>query len=75
MNRFTNVQFEFTTFQPPLDPLAQVFVICDPITNQIIGVNKPTWQLYDYNYDLTVFEERYNVVTFLSGNAGLMFAR
>ena len=75
LSKFSTVQFEFTTFQPPLDPLAQVFVICDPITNQIIGVNKPTWQLYDYNYDLTVFEERYNVVTFLSGNAGLMFAR
>ena len=75
LSKFSTVQFEFTTFQPPLDPLAQVFVICDPVTNQIIGVNKPTWQLYDYNYDLTVFEERYNVVTFLSGNAGLMFAR
>jgi hypothetical protein len=75
LNRFSNVQFEFTTFQPPLDAEAQVFVICDPVTNQIVGVNKPTWQIYDYNYNLTVFEERYNVVTFLSGNAGLMFAR
>ena len=32
-------------------------------------------KIYDYNYNLTVFEERFNVITFMSGNAGLMYAR
>ena len=75
LSKFKNIEFEFTTYQPPLDPSAQVFVICNPDGGEVIGVNKPTWRVYDYNYDLTVLEERYNVLTFTSGNAGLMYAR
>ena len=75
LSKFKTIEFEFSTFQPPLDPLAQVFVICNPNSGEPIGVNKPTWRIYDYNYDLTVFEERFNILTFTSGNAGLMYAR
>ncbi|MBU94789.1 MAG: hypothetical protein CL669_04270 [Balneola sp.] len=75
MSKFNNVEFEFTTFAPPLDPEAQTFAICDPVTGDILGVNKPTWRIYNYNYDLTVMEERYNTVIFSSGNVGLMYAR
>jgi len=75
LSKFKNIEFEITTFQPPLDPSAQVFVICDPVTHDIIGVNSPSWRIYDYNFDLTIFEERYNILTFTSGNAGLMYAR
>lgn len=74
-SKFSNVQFEFTTFYPPLDPNANFLTICDPVTKLPIGVNKPTWRIYDYNYNLVVLEERYNVITFMSGNAGLMYAR
>ena len=74
-SKFSNVQFEFTTFYPPLDPSANFLVICDPTTKLPIGVNKPTWRIYDYNYNLVVLEERYNVLTFMSGNVGLMYAR
>jgi hypothetical protein len=31
--------------------------------------------IYLYNYDLHILEERYNVLTFVSGNCGLMYAR
>ena len=75
LSKFKNIEFEITTFQPPLDPSAQVFVICDPVTNDIIGINNPSWRIYDYNFDLTIFEERYNILTFMSGNAALMYAR
>ena len=75
LSKFKNIEFEITTFQPPLDPSAQVFVICDPVTHDIIGINNPSWRIYDYNFDLTIFEERYNMLTFMSGNAGLMYAR
>ena len=74
MSRFTNVEFEFTTINPPVDPYAQVLTICDPISGEIIGVNKPTWRIYDYNYDLYVMEERVNMVIFIGGNAGLLYA-
>jgi hypothetical protein len=74
MSRFTNVEFEFTTINPPVDPYAQVLTICDPATGEVVGVNKPTWRIYDYNYDLYVMEERVNMVIFVGGNAGLMYA-
>jgi len=74
MSRFTNIEFEFTTISPPFDPYAQVLTICDENSGQVIGINKPTWRIYDYNFDLYVFEERINMVTFVGGNAGLMYA-
>jgi hypothetical protein len=74
MSRFNKIEFEFTTINPPLDPLAQSLVICDPQTGEIIGINKPTWRIYQYNYDLYVFEERVNMVVFVGGNAGLLYA-
>ena len=74
MSRFTNVQLEFTTISPPFDPYAQVLTICDPTTGELVGINKPTWRIYDYNFDLYLMEERVNMVIFVGGNAGLMYA-
>ncbi|MDA9072427.1 hypothetical protein N9K75_00980 [bacterium] len=74
MSRFTNIQFEFTTVSPPIDPYAQVLTICDPTTGDVVGINKPTWRIYDYNFDMQLFEERVNMVTFVGGNAGLLYA-
>jgi hypothetical protein len=74
MNRFNQVQLDFTTFIPALDPLAQVLTICDPESGDIVGINKPTWRIYEYNYNLYVMEERINMVVFVGGNAGLMYA-
>jgi len=74
MSRFNQIELEFTTIIPPLDPLAQSLTVCDPETGNIIGVNKPTWRIYDYNFDLHLFEERINVVNFVGGNVGLMYA-
>jgi hypothetical protein len=74
MSRFTNILFEFNTIIPPLDPLAQSLTICDPNTGNVIGINKPTWRIYDYNFNLILFEERINMVTFIGGNAALMYA-
>jgi hypothetical protein len=48
--------------------------ICDPDTGEIIGINKPTWRIYKYNYDMTLFEERINILSFMGGNAALMYA-
>ena len=74
MSRFSTVELETLTIVPPLDPYAQSLVICDPQSGAIVGINKPTWRIYDYNFDLTLFEERYNMVTFIGGNCGLMYA-
>ena len=75
MSKFSTIELEFSTYPPPLDPNAQSYTICDPETGVPIGVNKPQWRIYKYNYDLTVLEERYNVLTFIGGNCALMYAR
>lgn len=74
MTKFNKIELEFTTIIPQLDPLAQVLTICDPITGNIIGINKPTWRIYDYNFNLCYFEERLNVIKFMSGNCGVLYA-
>jgi hypothetical protein len=77
MSKFSTIELEFSTYVPPLDPNAQFYTICDPNSDPgvAIGVNKPQWRIYQYNYDLTVLEERYNVLTFIGGNCALMYAR
>jgi hypothetical protein len=75
MSKFTQIELELSTIYPPLDPYAQVLTICDPVTKEPIGVNKPTWNIYTYTYDMFLMEERYNVLTFMSGNCGMMYAR
>ena len=74
MSRFNQIQLEFTTIVPPLDPLAQSLTICDPETGNVVGINKPTWRIYDYNYNLYLFEERINEIIFVGGNCGLAYA-
>ncbi len=68
---FKQVQLEFTTILPPLDPHAQVLTVCDPATGDPVAINKASWRIYLYNYDLYVMEERLNFATFLGGNVGL----
>jgi len=75
LSKFSKIELEFTTYTPVVDPNASYLVICDPETGTQIGVNKPSFQLYDYTYNLLVIEERYNVITFVGGNAALMSAR
>lgn len=74
-SKFSTIELEFSTYPPPLDPSANFYTICDPATSIPVGVNKPQWRIYDYNYDLTVLEERYNIITFIGGNCALMYAR
>lgn len=73
LSRFRKIEFEITTIEPPLNPDAEVFTLCDD-NGQIIGVSKDSTQ-YLYNYEMHIFEERYNILRFISGNAGLLYAR
>ena len=75
MIKFKNVEFEINTIIPELDPNAEFLTICDPETNQVIGTNKDIWKLYKYYFDLNIIEERYNILEFSNGVAGLVFTR
>ena len=73
LSRFKKIEFEITTIEPPIDPSAEFFTVCDE-AGEIIGVSKDRDQ-YLYNYEMHLFEERYNIIRFISGNGGLLFAR
>jgi len=75
LSRFKNVEFEITTYLPPIDSVgANVDITC--LDGAPISVTtKPGWALYTYNYNMHVFEERYNVLSFIGGNCGMLYAR
>jgi len=75
LSKFRNIEFDFTTITPTRDEKAKFYQICDPNTGEVVGVNKGNWQIYEYAFDLFVYEERYNMVKFESGNCGLMYSR
>jgi hypothetical protein len=71
---FNKIEVECSTYIPTLDENAQTFTICDE-NGTVIGINKPSWIIYDYTYVMRLYEEKYNIVTFSSGNCGLMYSR
>jgi hypothetical protein len=75
MSNFKTIELEISTITPVVDPTYSNFtVICDN-NGQPIGTNKSSWRLYDYTFNMTLFEERYNVLTFSGGNCGMLYAR
>ena len=77
-NKWQYVVFEFNTIQPErlncLQGAQNVDVLCDA-NGAIIGVRKNIWALNEYNFDLRVFEERYNLIKISAGHIGLLLAR
>tara|TARA_Y100000389_G_C17448558_1_gene513179 strand:- start:43 stop:1686 length:1644 start_codon:yes stop_codon:yes gene_type:complete len=73
LSKFKHIEMEFTTYVPPFDLSAQTFPICSD--GEIIGSNKDSWIIYDYTFDLTLFEEKYNILQFTSGTAALVYSR
>ena len=75
LGKFKNVELEFTTHVPnPNSTEMSYQILCDGNGNTI-GINKSNWKLYEYNYNLTLFEERYNILSFIGGNCGMLYAR
>ena len=75
LSKFRVIELEVSTYVPPFDTLNSEFnVICDGNGNPI-GTSKLNWQLFEYNYNMHVFEERYNVLSFIGGNCGMLYAR
>jgi hypothetical protein len=79
MSKFKSIELEITTYTPSLATAdlsnnIQYGFICDTSGN-IIGVRKQNWKLFDYTYNMVLFEERYNVLSFIGGNCGMLYAR
>jgi hypothetical protein len=76
MSKFKNIDLEFSTFTPIVSPNNASFnVICSSTGDPIAVTRKPGWQLFQYNYNVTIYEERYNVLSFVDGNIGMMYSK
>jgi hypothetical protein len=75
MSKFKTIELELSTYVPPIDLENSVFAVqCDPNGN-VISVTKQNWRLTEYNFDMVLFEERYNILSFIGGNCGLLYAK
>jgi hypothetical protein len=75
MSKFSTVEIEVTTIQPTLNADYQFTEIRSPITNEVVATQIPRAGIYNYQYDMVVMEERYNILNIQNGTAGLEFSR
>ena len=73
LSKFKTIEIELNTIIPPFDTTAISKTICDS-ENNVIGITGKDI-IYTHTYDLYFIEERYNVLRFIGGNAGLVYAR
>ena len=71
MSKFDHITFEYNTIVPPKNDNSKVEFICAG-NGDIMGIRQESNEIYKYNYDFKVFEERYNVITIANGNISLM---
>jgi hypothetical protein len=75
LSKFKTIELEITTYVPEIDTVNSAYnVICD-LSGNTIGISKQNWRLYEYNFNMTLFEERYNILSFIGGNCGMLYAR
>ena len=75
LGKFKNVELEFVTVIPQVDRIGSSYdIFCNP-SGDAAAVNKSNWRLFEYTYDLVIFEERYNILSFIGGNCGMLYAR
>jgi hypothetical protein len=73
LSKFKTIEIELSTIIPPFDINSTSSTICDSAGNVIGVTNKE--KLYTHTFDLFFIEERYNLLRFIGGSAGLVYAR
>lgn len=75
MSKFKSIELEIATIIPVVDAKrVAVNIICDN-NNNPVGIKKQTWRLYEYTFNMTLFEERFNILSFIGGNCGMLYSR
>jgi hypothetical protein len=76
LSKFKTIELEINTYSPSIDYVNSSYdIICDAEFGEPIGVRKSNWRLFEYNYNLTLYEERYNILSFIGGNCGMLYSR
>jgi hypothetical protein len=75
-NLFKTIEFEYNNYSnPPIDSIkSNSTIICDE-TGAPIGVSRDPTSIYKYTYNLHVLEEKYNILLFQNGFAGLVYSK
>lgn len=75
LSKFNAIHLELSTILPSVDAQrSMINILCDTNGNPI-GTTKNNWRLFEYTFNMTLFEERYNVISFIGGNCGMLYAR
>lgn len=76
VNKYNKISIEVNTITPELisDFSNVIDVLCND-EGETIAVRKENSDLYKYNFDVTVFEERFNVIHIASGLIHMKYAR
>jgi hypothetical protein len=75
MSKFKTVELEINTFVPLFDLQNYDYRVTCNEDGEVIATSAPTWRLYEYSYNMKLFEERYNVLSFVGGYCGLLYAK
>jgi len=75
LGKFKTIELEFQTHVPEIDRLSSNYEIQCNADGEVVAVGKSNWRLFEYTYNLVIFEERYNMLTFNAGNCGMLYAR
>jgi hypothetical protein len=76
LSKFKTIELEINTYSPTIDYVNSSYdIVCDAEFGEPIGVRKSNWRLFEYNYNLTLYEERYNILSFIGGNCGMLYSR
>jgi hypothetical protein len=75
LSKFKTVELEINTYVPIFDLQNYEYKITCNLDGEVIATSAPTWRLYEYSYNLKLFEERYNVLSFVGGYCGLLYAK
>jgi hypothetical protein len=69
LSYFNRVELDVTTFQPEIDTTITVpfSVRCDSSGNPVSISRKNCWELYEYHYNMVLFEEKYKIMTISNG--------
>lgn len=75
LGKFKDIFMDILTIMPDIDDTQIVTTICDDEGTIIGNIDVDPTKMYKYSYDMTLLEERYNVVRFMAGNVALVYSR
>jgi hypothetical protein len=76
LSKFRTIELEIEVVAPtPSNSATRTISSCSDGTDTLQFSDMAIWSIYEYTFDLVVYEERYNVLSFIGGSCGMLYAR